>query len=227
MIAWHSSEGRRKLARLLVLISILLSVPKLASAALPPGWNDADIGSPALAGSAAYNNGNWTVIGGGSDIWNAADQFNFASTSFSSDGIMIARVLSLQNSDPGSGWSKAGLMFRNDASAGSANAAIFASAGNGISFQWRSTAGQASFNSAAGSITAPVWLQLARSGGTFTGYYSSNGSNWTQVGTASVLISGTVQAGLAVTAHNNSTLNTATFTNVNLTASPWNAYRQL
>jgi hypothetical protein len=85
----------------------------LASAALPSGWNDADIGSPALAGSAAYNNGNWTVIGGGSDIWNAADQFNFASTSFSSDGVMIARVLSLQNSDPGSGWSKAGLMFRN------------------------------------------------------------------------------------------------------------------
>src|SRR5258706_13669109 len=167
MIACHSAEGRRKLARLLVLISILLSVPKLASAALPPGWNDVDIGSPALAGSAAYNNGNWTVIGGGSDIWNGADQFNFASTSFSSDGVMIARVLSLQNSDPGSGWSKAGVMFRNDASAGSANAALFATAGQGVSFQWRPTAGAQCSYSGVGGITAPGWLQLARSRGNF------------------------------------------------------------
>jgi hypothetical protein len=136
-------------------------------------------------------------------------------------------VLSLQNSDPGSGWSKAGLMFRNDASGGSANVALFATAGNGVSFQWRPTAGAQCFNSAAGGITAPVWLQLARSGGTINGYYSFDGSNWTQVGTASILMSGAAQAGLAVTAHNNSALNTATFTNVNLTASLWGVYRQL
>jgi len=227
MIARHFSDRSPKLASLLIQVLILLSATKWARAALPPGWNDADIGSPALAGSAAYNNGNWTVIGGGSDIWNAADQFNFASTSFSSDGVMIARVLSLQNSDPGTGWSKAGLMFRDDASAGSANVALFATAGQGVSFQWRPTAGGPCSNSGAGGITAPVWLQLVRSGGTFTGYYSSDGSNWTQVGTASILMSGTVQAGLAVTAHNNSALNTATFTNVNLTASLWGVYRQL
>jgi regulation of enolase protein 1 (concanavalin A-like superfamily) len=227
MTACHRADPWRALASLLLLISSFLSTLEPAWAALPPGWSDADIGSPALAGSAAYTNGNWTVIGGGSDIWNNADQFNLASTSFSADGVMIARILSLQNSDPGTGWSKAGLMFRNDSSAGSANAAILATAGNGISFQWRSTAGGASSYSGGGSMTAPVWLQLARSGGTFTGYYSSDGSNWTQVGTASILMSGTVQAGLAVTAHNNSALNTATFTNVNLTASIWGVYRQL
>ena len=32
-----------------------------AWAALPPGWSDADIGSPGLAGSAGYTNGLWTV----------------------------------------------------------------------------------------------------------------------------------------------------------------------
>src|SRR4051794_38583820 len=186
-----------RLARVLVLISILFSLGKPAEAALPPGWSDADIGSPGLAGSASENNGNWTVTGGGSDIWNNADQFNFASTTLGSDGVMIVRVLSLQNTDP---WSKAGPMFRNDASAGSANAALFATAGNGVSFQWRTTAGQGSLNSSAGSITAPVWLQLARSGGTFTGYYSSDGTNWTQVGTASILMSGSVQAGGGVPA---------------------------
>src|SRR5256885_16736333 len=141
MTACYSPDGYRKVARLLVLISIFVPALKPALAALPPGWSDGDIGSPALAGSASENNGKWTVTGGGSDIWNSADQFNFASTSFSSDGVMIAQVSTLQNSDPGTGWSKAGLMLRNDASAGSANAAVFVTAGNGVSFQWRSTAG--------------------------------------------------------------------------------------
>jgi hypothetical protein len=90
-------------------------------ASLPAGWSDDDIGSPGLTGSASYTNGNWTVTGGGADIWNAADQFNFASTNFTGDGTMIVQVTSLQNSDPGSGRAKAGLMFRNDSTAGSVN----------------------------------------------------------------------------------------------------------
>lgn len=227
MIACCFSDHCRKLTRILVLISILLPTAKSAWAALPAGWSDADIGSPSLAGSASYTSGNWTVTGGGSDIWNNADQFNFASTSFSSDGVMITRVLSLQNSDPGTGWSKAGLMFRNDGSAGSANAAIFATAGNGISFQWRNAADGVSYNSAVSGLTAPIWLQLTRSGGTFAGYYSPDGSNWVQLGSASILMSGTVQAGLAVTAHNDGALNSASFTNVSFTTSTWGVYRQL
>ena len=76
----HFFGGFRKLATALALISILLAISQSASASLPAGWSDADIGSPALAGSASYDNGLWTVTGGGSDIWNTADQFNFAST---------------------------------------------------------------------------------------------------------------------------------------------------
>jgi len=103
--------------------------------ALARRLGDADIGSPYLAGSAFYNNGLWTVNGGGADIWNAADQFNFASTSDGSDGSITAQVTSLQNSDPGSGWSKAGLMFRNDSTTGSVNVSIVATAVNGVNFQ--------------------------------------------------------------------------------------------
>src|SRR5437773_7588735 len=158
-------EQRRHAQKVSGWISIFLLIGTSAWAALPPGWADVDIGAPAMAGSASYNNGFWSVTGGGSDIWNSADQFHFASTSFNSDGILIARVLSLQNSDPGSGWSKAGLMFRNDTNAGSVNVALVATAGHGVSFQWRSAAGgQSSFGNSSG-VTAPVWLQLVRSGG--------------------------------------------------------------
>jgi hypothetical protein len=38
--------------------------------------------------------------------------------------MLTARVASLQNSDPSTGWSKAGLMFRSDTTAGSVNAAV-------------------------------------------------------------------------------------------------------
>jgi regulation of enolase protein 1 (concanavalin A-like superfamily) len=227
MTACQFFDRCRKLTKVFGLISIVLLIPKLCLAALPPGWSDTDIGSPALAGSASFNGGLWTVTGGGGDIWNAADQFNFASTSLDSDGSMIAQVTSLQNTDPGSGWSKAGLMFRNDTTAGSVNVSIIATAGNGVSFQWRTAAGGQCSYAGAGGIVAPVWLQLVRSGQNFTGYYSYDGSNWVQVGSAQIVMNGTVLAGLDVTAHNNSALNTATFTNVTLTPVVFGVYRQL
>ncbi len=212
------NSPHKKLAKLFCLVSMLLPMAGTAWAALPPGWSDADIGSPGLAGSASYASGLWTVTGGGADIWNAADQFNFASTNYPGDGTMIVCVTSLQNSDPGSGWSKAGLMFRNDSTAGSINVCIVATAGQGVSFQWRSTAGGSSSNSQHSGVTAPVWLKLTRFGSIFTGYYSTDGNNWVQVSSQSVALNNTVMAGLDVTAHNNSALNTATFTNFSLVA---------
>src|SRR5208282_5767875 len=100
-----------------------------ALAALPAGWTDMDIGSPAQAGYATDTNGLWTVGGGGNDIWNDADQFNLASESVSGDGSMVAEVLSIQSTDP---WSKAGVMLRNDTTAGSVNLAVVATVGNGV-----------------------------------------------------------------------------------------------
>jgi regulation of enolase protein 1 (concanavalin A-like superfamily) len=197
---------------------MLFPIVRVAQAALPAGWSDADIGAPGLAGSATYTNGLWTVAGGGGDIWNAADQFNYVSTPLYSDGTLIARVTSLQNSDPGTGWSKAGLMFRNDTTAGSANVTIVATAGQGVSFQWRSTAGGGSANQQVGGINAPVWLRLVRTGQTYSGSYSMDGINWVLVSSQQISLNNTVLAGLDVTAHNNAALNTATYTNVNLTA---------
>jgi regulation of enolase protein 1 (concanavalin A-like superfamily) len=213
----HLLQRPRELTQAFLGSLVLAALSQQAWGALPPGWSDADIGSPGLAGSAAYTSGNWTVAGGGSDIWNTADQFNFASTSFTGDGTITAQVTSLQNSDPGTGWSKAGVMFRNDSTAGSVNVTIVATAGQGVSFQWRSTAGGNCGNTAVGGITTPVWVRLVRAGQNFTGYYGQDGNNWIQVTSQPISLNGTVMAGLDVTAHNNSALNTATFTNVSLT----------
>jgi hypothetical protein len=57
-----------------------------------------------------------------------------------------------------------------------------------------------------------------RSGNTFTGFSSADGTTWTQVGTISVTMSGNVAAGLAVCAHNNAAVSTSTFDSVSITA---------
>ncbi|HLH56199.1 MAG TPA: chitobiase/beta-hexosaminidase C-terminal domain-containing protein [Verrucomicrobiae bacterium] len=189
-----------------------------ALGALPAGWSDADIGAPGLAGAAGMTNGMWTVSGSGADIWNNADQFNLASTPSYSDGTLVALVTGIQNSDPGSGWSKAGLMFRNDNTAGSVNVTIVATAGQGVSFQWRPAANGACSYSQVTGIPVPVWLKLARAGQNFSGSYSTDGTNWVQVATQQIPMNSTVLAGLGVTAHNNAALNTATYTNVSFTA---------
>jgi hypothetical protein len=61
---------------------------------------------------------------------------------------------------------------------------------------------------------------VQRAGSVFTGYISSNGVAWAQVGSATMVMASTVDVGLAVTAHNNSYVNPATFDNVSVIAVP-------
>ncbi len=181
----------------------------------PAGWADADIGSPGEFGSTQYNSssGIWTVSGGGSDIWGTNDQFNFISTSVTNDGSIIAQVTSLQDTDP---WAKAGVMFRNDNTPGSLFADVVITPGNGVSFQWRDVT-SGSCTSVQVSAATPVWVKLSRSGNSFSGYYSTDGANWIQIGTSQTIAMNSVAlVGLAVTAHNNGLLTTATFAAVNV-----------
>jgi PKD repeat protein len=192
-----------------------VSVSQAAAAGLPGPWADADMGSPGLAGSASYSNGTFTVQGGGGDIWSTSDQFNFAYQTLTGDGTIIAQVAGQQNTDP---WAKAGIMIRNAASANGAYAFVFTTPGNGTDFQYRTSDGaSAGWNGQMGAV-APEWVKLVRSGSSFTAYASSDGSNWTQLGSITISMGATVDIGLANTAHNNSMLNTSTFSNVSVTA---------
>jgi hypothetical protein len=108
-------------------------------------------------------------------------------------------------------------MIRATTNANSANALIAVTPGNGVTFQSRaSTGGTSGFNNTTG-LSAPYWVRLVRSGNTFTAFRSVNGVSWTQQGSATAIsMAPTVYVGLAVTAHNNGLLATATFDNVTL-----------
>jgi hypothetical protein len=179
---------------------------------LPSGWGDTDIGSPASPGSASFTSGVFTVNGEGADIYGASDQFNYASQSLAGDMIITARVASQQNTNA---WAKSGVMIRETTAANSSFVHVFITPGHGVNMQYRNGTGTGAVQLAqvAGPV-APYWVRLVRSGNTFTGFASADGTTWTQVGTISVTMAGSVQAGLAVTSHNTAALNTSTFDNV-------------
>ena len=178
-----------------------------------------DIGSPSPAGSSSYNanTGVYTVAGGGADIWNTSDQFQYLSESFTGNGAILAQVTSVEDANA---WSKAGVMFRDSTSAGAMFADMVVTPGEGVSFQWRLSTGGNCGDTQLTGITAPAWVDLVRSGSSFSAFYATTtgtptAPNWIQVGTAQTIpMSSTAQVGLAVTSHDNGTLCTATFTGV-------------
>jgi glucosylceramidase len=188
---------------------------------LPSPWTAADIGSVGLAGNATAAGGIFTLNGSGNDIWNTADAFQFANQPVSGNCEIRAHISSLQNTDP---WAKAGLMIRDSLAPGAINAAVLLTPSNGVTFQIRSITGGAttSTSNGGGSLTAPRWLRLVRgSGNLFAGYYSSDGSNWTQVGASTIVpMFSAPLIGLAVSAHNNASNCVATFDSVTVNQAP-------
>ena len=175
-----------------------------------------DIGSVGRAGSDSFSaaEGAYTVTGSGADIWNTADGFRYVARTVSGDVTFIARVTSQTATDP---WAKAGLMLRDGTAAGAKFAAVFVTPSNGVSFQWRLATGGSAASVQTTAIAAPRWLKLSRVGGTYTAFQSGDGSTWAQIGQPqSLTMASPVTAGLAVTAHNNGLLSTATFTGVSL-----------
>jgi len=179
--------------------------------ALPPGWTAQDVGSVGLTGSSCYSSGVFTVTGAGSDIWGAADSFQYASRPLSGDGQIVARVTDERITNA---FAKAGVMLRQDRTAGAADVILDVKPDGGIEFMTRSSAGSSTIFVAGSTLSFPVWIKLVRTGATVTGSISPDGSAWTVVGQTSVSITATSVIGLAVTSHDTSVVNTAIFDNV-------------
>ena len=84
----------------------------------------------------------------------------------------------------------------------------------GSVFQSRALADNGTASTDGPLAKLPHWLKLVRNHDLFSGYVSANGTNWTAAGSVTVPMGKTLQAGLAVTAHNNSVLNSALFESV-------------
>jgi len=210
-IGVFSSSGNTANARAVV---SNFSVTTTTAASL----TDADIGAPGAAGSASFNNGNYTVIGSGSDIWNNADQFNYDYETVTGPSTMIVQVDSVQNT---STWAKAGIMFRNSAAAGDAYVGLYENPNLQVELQWRDGNGSNAISTVnpTGNTTSPKWLELVNNNGNFTAYYATTtwapaSTDWILLATHTTLFTNVnYLAGMAVTAHNFGVLNTSLFSN--------------
>jgi endo-1,4-beta-xylanase len=189
--------------------------PNSAQAAAAAPWTPQDVGTAATGGT-TLTNGVFTLTGSGDDIWNTADAFQFCYLPMTGNCTIVARVTSMQNIDP---WSKAGVMIRESLAANAANVLIAVTPSNGVTWQYRSSTGGGSTNNNIPGLTAPYWVKLIRIGNNFLGFRSPDGATWTVLGSQTIKMAATAYVGLAVTAHNNASLCTATFDNV--TAPGW------
>jgi len=191
------------------------------------GFLEEDIGSPTVAtgtSEALYNpdTAQWTIIGDGAGIAGMSDQFNAAFGSVIGDSTVQAQLKSL-TTPGGSAVSEAGVMYRNSNSAGDAFAAVVQTSASQISFEYRtSSGGSIVIGGTASASVGSDYLQVVRSGSNFAGYFSTNGANWTQIGSTVAIsnIGTTAQAGLVVSAGSNGSLATATFANVSSLPGP-------
>ena len=183
----------------------------VAPPTLPRGWSDADIGDVGLPGETSFLNGNFHLLASGSDIWENADAFRFVFKPLVGDGQLIARVPSFQFTDP---WAKAGVMLRENTSAGSKYAFVTFTGQGGSSFQTRATPDNLTASADGPAAKIPHWLKLVRAGDIFTGYISADGETWELVGSTTIPMNKTLLVGLAVSAHNNSVLNSTLFDHV-------------
>jgi regulation of enolase protein 1 (concanavalin A-like superfamily) len=200
---------------------VVWSFTTAAGGGLPSPWVSQDIGSPSAAGSATYASGTFTVNGDGADISGTSDSFQFVYQPVSGNCTIIARVVSLTNVVQD--WAKAGIMIRESLNADSTFAlGNFTTNVANTVHSWtllhRDTTGGSATQTVWGTDqVTPYWLRVVRSGSSFSGYVSSNGSSWTLITTATINMASNVYVGMAVTSHAAGTLSTATFDNVSVT----------
>src|SRR5262245_61868759 len=139
------------------------------------------------------------------------DRFYFLHQPLAGDGSITARVTSLtgiitypppnhdqivENVVP---WAKAGVIVKDGTQPGSAYAAVMLTGSHGVRLQYNFTEDIAGRPGGA-SAESPRWLRLTRSGDAITGHESTDGAQWTEVGTAHLAgLPATVQVGLFVT----------------------------
>jgi hypothetical protein len=172
-----------------------------------------DVGSPKIAGSAAYNplSQEYALSAAGTNMWAQRDEFQFVSRALSGDFILQTRVrFSGKGVDP---HRKAGVMIRAtmDADSPYVDAVVH---GDGLtSLQFRRTKG-AITEEKRSEITGADVLQLERRGSRFIMSAAKFGDPYTTTELGDVTLPDAVIAGLALCSHNPDVVERAVFSNV-------------
>lgn len=174
-----------------------------------------DVGITPKAGSASYNavSREYTVTGGGENMWAGTDAFHYVWRRWKGDVTLTADITI--TTATGNPHRKAALMIRQ----GLGPSDVYADAalhGIGLTaLQYRQTEG-ANTLEVISPISSPKSLRLERRGNMFTLFVAGANGQFKKVGSASVELHDPVYIGLAVCAHDANALTTAVFSNVKI-----------
>ncbi|KAL3823285.1 hypothetical protein ACHAXA_003433, partial [Cyclostephanos tholiformis] len=169
------------------------------------GWYGAYASGIALKN---VTDGTIYMSGGGADLWNNQDDFNYNYQVVSGDYTAIVHASAMTNSANDS-WAKAGLMFRKSTAPNSTHYSVYLTLNMGICTQWRMVENG---SSGGGPCVQPgvkfSWLMIRKLGNTFTSHTGTQALPggpivWTLVHstTSFVTIGNEYNVGLAVTGH--------------------------
>jgi hypothetical protein len=199
------------------MIGCIWLAPNLASAELPSRWQHKDIGTVTVQGSANAADGVVTLKGT-LDIWGTKDGCHFAWQQLKGDGEIVARVLSIEETQ---NHAKGGVAIRESIAADARHATMVDTPKDGSQFLVRDETGGKTTVQRTGlnKGTKPYWVKLVRAGDKISGFESVDGMEWVQVGSTTLKLAETVHIGLVASSHLPDRLCAAVFDKVTVTTS--------
>merc|ERR1712232_968558 len=185
-----------------------------SASVMPYPWIDTGLGNT-LPGSSKFLYDQFTVTSGGTGITGTSDSGEFLCQTLTGDGSISARVLSVDSIT-----AQAGVMFRKLLSPVSQHAYLELS-GNQATLQTRALQSGATTPSAADTIALPTWIRLVREGDVYTGFLSSDGINWTLMGSSTVALNNDALACLASSSSDALVASDAMYERVSVLPAPW------
>ncbi len=163
-----------------------------------PELTNTDVGTPGSEGFYYIQEGVYIVQGDGADIGNRSDTFHYVYARLRGDGEITVHVAALVASNSSA---LAGVMIRENLTTGAKHATQVVTSSNGVAFHQRVTTDGTSTVKRTNGYGSPLWLRIVRGGDTFSGYYSTDGTNWTLQDSAVIDMALDTYIGLCVNSH--------------------------
>ncbi len=185
---------------------------------LPTPWVSQDVTDTALDGIAGVLGDRFVIQAAGADIWSTSDKFHFVNQPMTGDLQITARILGFDNTNISA---KTGVMMRESLSSFAKSVTVDWTPGQRVELIRRMATSGSSTSDGVGNVTNPPWVRLARRGNIFTGYYSTDGATWTQIGPPlTISMASTIYVGLPACSHDDTLLTEAVLDHVALTVPP-------
>lgn len=223
---WNAEEERRYNLTAVATNDLgLSSTSRIVRAQVGELYGDFEAFSNTDAEFERLGTNEWAISSNGANMWQGTDEYGSLYMPAAA-GERWAATVKVDSQDNTHNSAKAGLIVRNDVTQPGSSPGYAAMAMRaGSSYEWlRDTTGngQLDTSDSAGQHEYPAWVRIMRDGDEYTAYWSSDGENFTQVGSPQTLpgAADVQDIGMVVTAHNSNEVSRAVFSDFELDLDP-------